>query len=239
VISTIAIVLALGTGGAYAADTIGSSDVIDESLLSQDVKNGQISAVDMKNNSVISRTVLDESLTGADIGNSSVKGEDVGVNTLSGTNVAFDSLTGSDVSEATLNLRRMGCQDGKVLGFARVKGADVPATYTDSLSAVDRASNCAFENTGALGAHVTARRASTGVYYVRFEDNPSSLGIAISNSDDVFAPGSSRVDNVISVSSVPCDTCGDLGAFRVEVEDVTASGNGTTETDGWFTIMVM
>jgi len=30
-----------------------------------------------------------------------------------------------------------------------------------------------------------------------------------------------------------------MGSFRVEVEDVTASGTGTIEVDGWFTLSLM
>lgn len=41
VASTIALVAALGTGGAYAANTIGSDDIIDESIQAQDIKNGR------------------------------------------------------------------------------------------------------------------------------------------------------------------------------------------------------
>jgi hypothetical protein len=44
--------LALGalTGGvAYAANTVGSSDIINESILSQDVKNNQVLATDVRN----------------------------------------------------------------------------------------------------------------------------------------------------------------------------------------------
>ena len=40
VVSTLALVLALGTGGAYAVDKIGSSDVRNDSLRSDDLKNG-------------------------------------------------------------------------------------------------------------------------------------------------------------------------------------------------------
>lgn len=62
VISTLCLVLVLGGGAAYAADTIGSSDVIDNSLLSADLKN---------NRAVRSADVRSESLTGADVANQS------------------------------------------------------------------------------------------------------------------------------------------------------------------------
>src|SRR3954453_10857572 len=40
-VALLALFIAVATGGAYAANTIGSGDVIDESLLSQDLKNGE------------------------------------------------------------------------------------------------------------------------------------------------------------------------------------------------------
>src|SRR5438067_292925 len=42
VCSLLALVVALGTGSAYAANTIGSSDIIDESIQSVDIKNGEV-----------------------------------------------------------------------------------------------------------------------------------------------------------------------------------------------------
>jgi hypothetical protein len=222
VISTIAIVLAVGTGGAYAADTIGSSDVIDESLLSQDIKNGQVTAVDMKTSAVVSRTVLDGSLTGRDIANFTLTSSDVGEREISGFHVR----------EETLSVRDMGCQRGKINGFARIKGAStIPSSYTTLTTAIDQSDNCS-------GGDPSVRRASTGVYYVLFPSNSSRIALAGSNSDDQ-GPNSSRTDNIVSVAKLDCATCADRGAFRVEVEDATASGTGSIETDGWFTIMVM
>ena len=62
VTATLALVIAVAGGTAYAADTIGSSDVIDNSLLSADLKNNQ---------AVKSADVANENLTGADIANQS------------------------------------------------------------------------------------------------------------------------------------------------------------------------
>src|SRR3954471_11229418 len=67
VASTIALVAALGTGGAYAADTIGSSDVIDESLLSQDIKDGEVKTSDIKNSAITSLKINNGSVLNAEI----------------------------------------------------------------------------------------------------------------------------------------------------------------------------
>jgi len=153
--ATIAVVLALGTGGAYAADTIGSSDVIDDSLLSQDIKNGRVARVDMANDSVIARTVLDQTLTGVDILDRSIEGDDLVNSTIQSHHVRDDELLGADISEPSLRVDEMGCQAGKVTGFARVKGASVSSVYTDSADAVDRTNNCALDN---VPNNVTVRR---------------------------------------------------------------------------------
>jgi hypothetical protein len=58
VISTLCLFLILAGGAAYAADTIGSSDIIDESILSQDLKNGEVK----------SDEVLDFGLSNQDVG---------------------------------------------------------------------------------------------------------------------------------------------------------------------------
>lgn len=112
VMSTIAVVLAIGTGSAFAAATIGSEQVIDESLTSADVQNNTIADVDVLNNTltghdikdgaVTSKDVYNNSLTGADIAKGSVADEEILDGTLKGADVADDSLKGDDVDESTL-----------------------------------------------------------------------------------------------------------------------------------------
>ena len=55
----LALTIALGTGGAYAADTSGSSDIIDESIQSVDIKDGQVHTSDLGGNSVNSLKIAD------------------------------------------------------------------------------------------------------------------------------------------------------------------------------------
>jgi hypothetical protein len=67
VMAAIACFGVLAGGTAYAANTVGSADVIDESLLTQDIRNGEVKNSDLANNSVGSGRVIDGSLTGGDI----------------------------------------------------------------------------------------------------------------------------------------------------------------------------
>jgi hypothetical protein len=86
-------------------------------------------------------------------------------------------------------------------------------------------------------ADIEARRASTGLYYVRFPGNPAQRALAISNSDNSGSENSAVRDNIVSVARIFDSTSYDNGAFRVQVEDVTGTGTGTAPTDGWFTIV--
>ena len=77
VASTLALVVALGTGTAYAAGTVRSSDIVNGQVKSADlaakavrsakIKNGGVKGPDLATNSVPSRTVLDGSITGNDL----------------------------------------------------------------------------------------------------------------------------------------------------------------------------
>ncbi len=81
IVACAALFVALG-GVGYAAATIGSAQIKNNSIRGKDIRNSTITGKDVKNSS----------LTGSDIKNSSLAGRDVKNN----------SLTGSDVSESTL-----------------------------------------------------------------------------------------------------------------------------------------
>ena len=248
VMAAIACLGVLAGGTAYAADTVGSSDVIDESLLSQDIHNGTLRAVDMNNDSVIGRTVLDGSLTGADLLNGSVNGSEIAnssLNThhvfdqsltgnditgLTGSDVSSNSLTGSDISESSLSVPNMNCQDGLVWGSARILGSsNIPTTYSSSFAHVDRTTNC-------TGGNVQVRRAGTGIYYVRFQFMPPArIAVATSNADQRDINGT-PVDNIIAISFIGAPTP-DQTSYRVEVSDVT--GDGVDPQDDKFNIILV
>ena len=61
VMSTLAVVLVVGGGAAYAADTIGSSDVIDNSLRSVDLKNADVRTADVQNDGLTGVDIADQS----------------------------------------------------------------------------------------------------------------------------------------------------------------------------------
>lgn len=92
VTATLALFLALGTGGAYAAETIGSSDIINESILSQDIKNGEVKAGDIGLNAVFGNRISD----------GTIHSPDIALNSIPGSRVLNNTLTGDDINESTL-----------------------------------------------------------------------------------------------------------------------------------------
>jgi len=118
VCSFIALVVALGTGGAYAANTIGSDDIIDGSIQSIDVGNGQVQTPDLgigavtsqkiANGAVVngkidtgaidSNGVLDESLTSSDLGTDSVGATEVADSSIDTGEIVDNSLFAADLA---------------------------------------------------------------------------------------------------------------------------------------------
>ena len=67
VVSTLALVIALGGGTAYAAARIGSADIIDNSVQSRDLRDSHVRGRDLAAASVDGDKVLDGSLALADL----------------------------------------------------------------------------------------------------------------------------------------------------------------------------
>lgn len=103
VASTLALVLALTTGAAYAANEWTGANIQNGSLTGADIKNGSVTGMDLKNGNVASIDIKDASLTGGDILNGSLTTEDILDGSLSGFDVADNTLTGADVADASLN----------------------------------------------------------------------------------------------------------------------------------------
>ena len=80
------------------------------------------------------------------------------------------------------------------------------------------------------------RRASTGLYFVRFLNNPAGTALVVSNTDG-RGPQTALNDNIVSVAKI--NTGPDLGAFRIEIEDVGDHSSGSDPEDGQFTIVLV
>src|SRR4051794_31159706 len=71
IVALVALFVALG-GTAYAAATIGSGQIIDESIKSQDIKNGEVKNADLGTDAVGSGKISDGQVKAADIANGAI-----------------------------------------------------------------------------------------------------------------------------------------------------------------------
>jgi hypothetical protein len=104
-------------------DSIGSDDVINESLVSRDIKNGKVKSADIGRNQVTtskikagnvgttdladgavnSAKVSNESLTSADLATDSVNATEIADNSITSAKVTNNTLTAADIAGADVN----------------------------------------------------------------------------------------------------------------------------------------
>lgn len=130
VVAVLSMCVALGTGGAYAAELITGAEIADESITEADIQNGSLASaikdfsvghMKLEGSSVWGGNVLDGSLSTSDIGNDNLTGEDV----------KDGALMGADIDEATLGK----VPSAQTADKAPVKGAHyVHVTATNNVS---------------------------------------------------------------------------------------------------------
>jgi hypothetical protein len=143
--SFLALAIALTTGGAYAANTISSSDIVNgqvktpdlatDAVTSPKIKNGGTTTLDLGANSVTSAKILNETITSADVDNagltmSDIKGADnsgsiflnAGVVPNLGCKDFVLTVNGAEVGDAVLLSLRAAAPEGML-----IYGVGVPA----------------------------------------------------------------------------------------------------------------
>lgn len=173
VVAYLALFVALGGTGAYAANTIGSSDVIDESLLSQDIKNGQV--------------------RGGDLGGDAVSSAKIKAGGVATTDLADDAVTPAKLSAApSASVLRLSPEvthstQGATLhpdfevfdtqglhdGASEFLTAPVDGTYVVSASVQWDANSSGYRNTGLYGP--------SGTFAVAIGAPTAAPGVTVQN----------------------------------------------------------
>jgi hypothetical protein len=110
VMAAIALFVALG-GTAYAVNTIGSSDVIDESLLSQDIKNGEVKNSELGTNSVTSSRIATGNVFTSDLAANSVDGSKVIANSLTGGDIGPNAVATSELTDGSVTKPKLAAPE--------------------------------------------------------------------------------------------------------------------------------
>ncbi len=98
VMSTIAVVVAVGGGAAYAANTVFSEDIVNGEVKSVDIATGAVGTGDIADDAVNSHKILPGSVQTSDIGTGQVQSIDVFDNGLTGADINEPSLAGVDAA---------------------------------------------------------------------------------------------------------------------------------------------
>lgn len=144
----LALFLALGGGAAYAANTIGSGDVVDNTLKSRDLKDN----AGVRSNDVVNDVVPGGGLVGADIRPDALTSSDVSA--LTGADVTNESLKGDDIDESTL---------GKVPDAEAIDGKDSSAFVEQNEKAADAEKLDGRDSTEFMQGPGTALRGATAI----------------------------------------------------------------------------
>ena len=86
--STLAVVLVIGGGTAYAANTVFSSDIVDGQVRTADIGDLEVRAADVAANSLGSAKIADGGVQGIDVANDSLGGADIDESTLQNVNAS-------------------------------------------------------------------------------------------------------------------------------------------------------
>jgi hypothetical protein len=110
--STLAVVLALGTGTAYAANTVFSTDIVDGEVKNADLATSAVSSAKVANNNLLSADVKDDTLAGGgltapdlapdSVGSSEIAASSVGPSELGYGSVGSDQIANGSVGSADL-----------------------------------------------------------------------------------------------------------------------------------------
>ncbi|HEY2637706.1 MAG TPA: hypothetical protein VGI54_09980 [Solirubrobacteraceae bacterium] len=108
VCSFLALTIALSTGGAYAANTVFSTDIVDgevkhadlaaNSVTSTNIYNGSVLGPEIHADAVDSSKVADESLTSSDLGTDSVNATEIADSSIDGGEIIDNSLGAIDLA---------------------------------------------------------------------------------------------------------------------------------------------
>ena len=102
VVSTLCLILVVGGGAAYAADTIGSEDIINGQVKSPDIGNNQVRSVDIRADAVDGSKVLDNSLGTNDVATNSLFGSDIFDGTLTSADIGTSAVASTEIANGSI-----------------------------------------------------------------------------------------------------------------------------------------
>jgi hypothetical protein len=149
VISSLCLVLILGGGAAYAADTVFSSDIVDGEVKGADIgtnevrssdvrddtrSNGGLTSADIAPDAIGASEIDDRSIGDDDIGFDVVHNINMGDNSIGTNEIAFQQIQPNDVADGTLPSKMYTKQNSTAADTTTSKELTVSCNGTDEVS---------------------------------------------------------------------------------------------------------
>jgi hypothetical protein len=204
VVAYVALFMALATGGAWAAATIGPKDIKDNAIHSRHIKK----------NAVKTKKIAKGAVTGARVGTDTLTGDNIDESTLGPVPTSFNA---NQLGGLPASAYERLCTGGTVAGHVYVAGsAAFPSSYVSSAPQVKDAFNC----TGASSA-VRVKRVGLGAYDIDFpglnQGANNQLLVAVGNV--TVDPNGLQDDNDIVSYRFVFDNTINKTVFRVHIAD--------------------
>lgn len=234
VVAYVALFLALGAGGAWAAATIGPRDIQDNAIHSRHIKNNAVKTAKIAQGAINTSRLADGAVTGAVVGTDTLTGDNIDESTLGAVPSANSAFNASALGGVAASGYQRSCQGGAIAGHVYVKGsATFPSTYTSGPPRVLDSFNC----TGANNNPVQVKRVGVGSYYIDFpglnQGSNNQLLVAVGNVT-VDSNGNQDDNDVVTYKFV-FDNAINKTVFKVHT---SAGGTGMLEDREFsFTLM--
>jgi hypothetical protein len=235
VVAYLALFMALATGGAWAAATIGPSDIKDNAIHSRHIKKKAVKTKKIANQAVTTRKLADAAVTGDKVGTDTLTGDNIDESTLGQVPAAAQADLASQANNASALAGipaagyQRSCTHGAIGGHVYVKGAaNFSASYTSADPPVQDQFNC----TGNTPA-VRVKRVATGTYFVDFPGINPAINLVATGNVTVDPQGNQDTNDVLTYKLVS-DPAINSTVYRV----ITAAGGTGNPEDREFSFNV-
>jgi hypothetical protein len=225
VMSTIAVVFALGGGVAYAANTVFSTDIVDgevknadlapNSVATSKISNGTVGLADLAPDAVDASKVLDESLTAFDLGSNSVGSDEIQTDAVNATEIADNTIDGGEIIDNSMTSTDLAADSvgNSELTDNAVSGANVT---NNSLTTADL-----------LGAESNGSISLSGIANGRCTQVTFNVGSAQVGQVPLVATGAAMQNGIVLIAQRVAS------AGHVEVDACNFSGGAMTAISGF------
>jgi hypothetical protein len=238
VCSFLALTIALGTGGAYAANTVFSTDIVDgevkhadlagNSVTSTNIYNGSVLNAEIGDGAVDGSKILDAAIAQTDLANSSVGSSQIQTDAVGASEVADNSIDSGEIFNESLLASDLG--SGSV-GASELQDAAVgTAEITNNAITGAKVAGNTLTTADIAGADVNGGGISVPTGYVpngRCRQLDANVGGAKAGEGVVFSIKAALQDGVVIYGQrVPSDghvtfsVCNFSGATQAAISDM-------------------